>query len=255
LCIVAQGAKTMLLGSEVYQYDSSRMLVVSVDLPVASQVTRASHAEPFLCLRLDIDPHKIAELILKVYPHGVPPVLDKRAAYIAPSNPSIVNAAARLVELMAHPADAELIAPLVIDEILIRLLRSSIGGRVAQIGLADSSVQRIALAVAWVHAHFAEPMNIEALAELVDMGISSFHQHFKTVTSMSPLQYQKVLRLQEARRLMMSTMMDAGMASRQVGDQSASQFTREYGRFFGSAPTRDIARLREQDLTAGDVAV
>jgi AraC-like DNA-binding protein len=255
LCIVAQGAKTMLLGSEVYQYDASRMLVVSVDLPVASQVTRASHAEPFLCLRLDLDPHKIAELILKVYPHGVPPVQDKRAAYIAPSNVSIVNAATRLVELMAHPADAELIAPLVIDEILIRLLRSPIGGRVAQIGLADSSVQRIAKAVAWVHAHFAEPMNVEALAELVDMGVSSFHQHFKTVTLMSPLQYQKVLRLQEARRLMMSTMMDAGTASRQVGYQSASQFTREYDRFFGSAPTRDIARLREQDLTTADVSV
>jgi AraC-like DNA-binding protein len=255
LCIVAQGAKTMLLGQDIYAYDVSRMLVVSVDVPVASQVTRASHAEPFLCFRLDLDPHKIAELVLKVYPHGVPPVQDKRAVYVAPSDARIVNAATRLVELMAQPRDAELIAPLVIDEILIRLLRSPIGSRVAQIGLAESSVQRIAKAVAWVHTHFSEPINVEALAELVDMSLSSFHQHFKSVTSMSPVQYQKVLRLQEARRLMMSTMMDAGTASRQVGYQSASQFTREYGRFFGSAPTKDIARLREQDVSTADVAV
>ncbi len=255
LCIVAQGAKTMLLGQDIYAYDVSRMLVVSVDVPVASQVMRASHAEPFLCFRLDLDPHKIAELVLKVYPHGVPPVQDKRAVYVAPSDARIVNAATRLVELMAQPRDAELIAPLVIDEILIRLLRSPIGSRVAQIGLAESSVQRIAKAVAWIHTHFSEPINVEALAELVDMSLSSFHQHFKSVTSMSPVQYQKVLRLQEARRLMLSTMMDAGVASRQVGYQSASQFTREYGRFFGSAPTRDMARLREQDVSTADVAV
>jgi AraC-like DNA-binding protein len=255
LCIVAQGAKTMLLGQDIYAYDVSRMLVVSVDVPVASQVTRASHAEPFLCFRLDLDPHKIAELVLKVYPHGVPAVQDKRAVYVAPSDDRIVNAATRLVELMAQPRDAELIAPLVIDEILIRLLRSPIGSRVAQIGLAESSVQRIAKAVAWIHTHFSEPINVEALAELMDMSLSSFHQHFKSVTSMSPVQYQKVLRLQEARRLMMSTMMDAGTASRQVGYLSASQFTREYGRFFGSAPTRDIARLREQDVSTADVVV
>ena len=244
----------MLLGQEVYEYDASRMLIFSVDLPVASQVTQASHAEPYLCFRLDLDPHKVAELVLKVYPYSVPPVQEKRAVYVAPSSASIVNAATRLVELMAQPGDAELLAPLVIDEILIRLLRSPIGGRVAQIGLAESSVHRIAKAVAWVRANFSEPMNVEALAELVDMSVSSFHQHFKSVTSMSPLQYQKALRLQEARRLMMSTMMDAGNASRQVGYLSASQFSREYHRYFGSAPTRDIARLREQGVPAADVA-
>jgi len=254
LCIVAQGAKSVLLGQEVYEYDASCMLIFSVDLPVASQVTRASHAEPFLGFRLDLDPHKVAELVLKVYPHGVPQVQEKRAVYVGRSSASIVNAATRLVELMAQPGDAELIAPLVIDEILIRLLRSPVGGRVAQIGLAESSVYRIAKAVAWVRANFSQPMNVEELAELVDMSVSSFHQHFKFVTSMSPLQYQKVLRLQEARRLMMSTMMDAGTASRQVGYLSASQFSREYGRFFGCAPTRDIARLREQGVTAADVS-
>jgi AraC-like DNA-binding protein len=252
LCIVAQGAKRMQLGHEAYAYDSSRMLVVSVELPVASQVTCASQAEPFLSFRLDLDPTRIAELVLKVFPHGVPQVQQKRAVYVAPSSASIINAVVRLVDLMAQPQDAELIAPLVIDEILIRLLRSSIGGRVAQIGLAESSMQRIAKAVDWVRANYSQPMHVEALADLVDMSVSSFHQHFKAVTSMSPLQFQKVLRLQEARRLMVSTMIDAGTASRQVGYLSASQFSREYSRFFGSAPGRDIARLREQSFTRQD---
>ncbi|HME42759.1 MAG TPA: AraC family transcriptional regulator, partial [Syntrophorhabdales bacterium] len=142
----------------------------------------------------------------------------------------------------------------VIDEILIRVLRSPIGVRVAQIGLADSGVHGVAKAVSWLRDNFSQPMKVEELAELAHMSISSFHQHFKSVTSMSPLQYQKVVRLQEARRLMLSAMMDANAASRQVGYLSASQFSREYGRFFGSAPTRDIARLREQGLTAADVS-
>lgn len=146
---------------------------------------------------------------------------------------------------MAEPGEAELLGPLVIDEILIRLLRSPIGSRVAQIGLKDSGVQGIAKAVSWLRANFSKPMKVEELAGLANMSVSSFHQHFKAVTSMSPLQFQKALRLQEARRLMLSTMTDAGTASWKVGYQSASQFSREYSRFFGSAPTRDIARMRE----------
>ena len=147
---------------------------------------------------------------------------------------------------MAHPAEAELLAPLAVDEILLRLLLSPIGPRVAQIGQQESSVQRVAKAVSWVREHFAEPMTLEALADLVHMSVSSFHQHFKAVTAMTPLQYQKVLRLQEARRLMLSRMLDAGSAARQVGYLSASQFSREYTRLFGNAPTRDVATLRQE---------
>jgi AraC-like DNA-binding protein len=245
LCIVAQGAKSVLLGQEVYEYDASRMLVYSVDLPVAAQVTRASPSEPYLSFKLDLDPHKIAELVLKVYPHGLPRVLETRAVYVSPINLGIVNAATRLLELMAQPGEAELLAPLVVEEILIRLLRSPIGVRVAQIGLTESSVHGVAKAVSWLRANFSQAIKIEELAKLAHMSVSSFHQHFKAVTSMSPLQFQKVLRLQEARRLMLSTMVDAGTASWRVGYQSASQFSREYGRFFGRAPTRDIASLRE----------
>ncbi|MDQ5851673.1 MAG: AraC family transcriptional regulator [Chloroflexota bacterium] len=254
LCLVAQGAKSILLGQEAYAYDASRMLVASVDLPVAAQVTRASPAEPYLAFRLDLDHSKIAALVVKVFPYGVPQVQDKRAMYVARSSPSIVDAATRLLELMAQPGDAELLAPLVIDEILIRLLRSSIGSRVAQLGLAESSVHRIGKAVDWVRAHYAESMNVAALAASVHMSVSSFHQHFKAVTSMSPLQYQKVLRLQEARRLMLSTMMDVGTASRHVGYLSASQFSRDYSRCFGTAPTRDIARLHDQSVPGADVS-
>jgi AraC-like DNA-binding protein len=251
LCIVAQGAKSVMLGQEVYEYDASRMIAFSIDLPVTVQVTRASYSEPYLCFRLDLDPQKIAELVLKVYPHGLPRVHESRGVYVGQVSMSIVKAATRLLELMAEPGDAELLAPLVIEEILIRLLRSPMGVRVAQIGLAESNVNGIAKAVSWLRSNFSQPMKVEKLAELAHMSVSSFHQHFKFVTSMSPLQYQKVLRLQEARRLMLSTMMDAGTASSHVGYLSASQFSREYSRLFGSAPTKDIARLREystQDL-------
>ena len=188
----------------------------------------------------------MAELALKVFPHGVPDPKDNRGIFVGEATTAIVDAAARLVELMADPADAELLAPLAIDEILIRLLRSAIGPRIAQIGRQESGVQRVAKAVSWVRSNFAQPMAVEALADLAHMSPSSFHQHFKSVTSMSPLQYQKVLRLNEARRLMLARMLDAGSAGREVGYLSASQFSREYTRLFGSAPTRDVARLRQE---------
>ncbi len=253
LCVVAQGAKTIFLGDETFSYDASRMLVFSVDMPVSGQVTQASPAEPFLCLKLDLDPARIADLMLKVYPNGLPQVQKNLAVYAAPSEPAIISAAVRLVELMAQAEDVELIAPLVVDEILIRLLRSPIGARVAQIGQEDSRLQRVAKAVTWVRAHYDRPLDVERLAGMVNMSVSAFHQHFKAVTSMSPIQFQKVLRLHEARRLMLVRMMDAGSACRQVGYLSASQFSREYGRFFGSAPTKDIARLREVGMTSAEV--
>jgi len=248
LCVVAQGAKIVMLGQEVYEYDASRMLVYSVDLPIAARVVRASRTEPYLGFKLELDPYKVAELALKVFPDGVPK-RSNRGLCLVEATDDIIDAVVRLLGLMAQPGDADLLAPLVVDEILIRLLRSPLGGRVAQIGHAGSRVPRMAKAIAWIRANFSQPMSVQALADLVHMSVSSFHQHFKAVTSMSPLQYQKVLRLQEARRLMLSGVMDAGTASRQVGYLSASQFSREYGRLFGSAPTKDVARLREQGIT------
>jgi AraC-like DNA-binding protein len=244
LCIVAQGAKRVLLGQEAFDYDGSHMLVATVDVPVAAQITKASPSKPFLCLKLELDPQRIADLVLKVYPNGLPQVQKDRAVYVSEIDPAIIEAAARLMALMSQSEDTELLASLVKDEILIRLLRSPVGARVAQVGQEESRVQRVAKAVSWVQTNYDQPLDVERLAVMVHMSVSSFHQHFKEVTSMSPLQFQKALRLQEARRLMLSKMMDAGSASRQVGYLSASQFTREYGRYFGHPPTRDIAQLR-----------
>jgi transcriptional regulator GlxA family with amidase domain len=173
----------------------------------------------------------------------VPKPSDTRGLYVGDATDDIIDAVTRLLNLMARAEDADLLGPLVVDEILIRLLRTPIGTRVAQIGQPNSGVQRVAEAVAWIRAHFAQPVTVEEMAGSVRMSVSSFHQRFKAVTSMSPLQYQKVLRLHEARRLMLFQRMDASDACRRVGYLSPSQFSREYGRFFGSAPTRDVARL------------
>lgn len=248
LLIVVQGAKAVTVGQEVYQFGRSHMLMLPVALPVALQTTLASPVEPFLCVKLDIDPQKIAELVLKVYPRGLPPVRQRSPGYITSAGVSIVNAVRRLMECLPNPDDAELLAPLVVDEILIRLLRSPIGIHVAEMGFANSGVQRVAKAIAWLRDNFSQQMKVADLAELVHMSVSSFHEHFKSVTSMSPLQYQKVLRLQEARRLMLSRQMDADAttACRLVGYVSDSQFSRDYSRFFGSPPRKDMARLRQQ---------
>ena len=252
LCVAAQGAKVVMLGREVLEYDPAHLLVFAVDLPVSSQVTRANRKDPYLGFVMDLDPARVGELAARVYPRGVPKASDNRGLYVGRSTDDIVDAVTRLLDLMAQPEDADLLGPLVVDEILIRLLRTPIGNRVAQIGHTKSGVQRIAEAVTWIRTHFAQPVTVEEMAASVHMSASSFHQRFKAVTSMSPLQYQKVLRLHEARRLMLFQTMDASDACHRVGYLSASQFSREYGRFFGSAPTRDIARLREEGFAPSD---
>jgi AraC-like DNA-binding protein len=246
LCVVAQGAKVMMIGSHVLEYDAARMLVFAVDLPVSGQVTRASRRDPFLGFRLDLVPARVAELAARVYPHGAPRPTDNRGLYVGEATDGIIEAVTRLLDLMVRAEDAELLGPLVIDEILIRLLRTSIGARVAQIGEPKSGVHRVAAAVAWIRTHFAQPVTVEEMAASVHMSASSFHQRFKAVTTMSPLQYQKALRLHEARRLMLFQRMDVNDACHRVGYLSPSQFSREYARFFGSAPARDITRLRDE---------
>lgn len=248
VCIVAQGRKSIGIGDSVYEYGAAQVAVFSIDVPVAAQITRATPAEPYLTLRIALDPEKVRTMAAKVFPHGAPRPSESRAVYIGDADAPIVDAAVRLLRLMAQPAEAELLAPLAIDEILIRLLRGPLGARVAQIGQAESSLRRVARAVSWLRANYDQPAKMEELARLVNASVSSFHRQFKATTSMSPLQYQKALRLQEARRLMLMTMLDAGTASRRVGYLSASQFSREYARFFGSAPTKDVLRLREASL-------
>lgn len=246
VCIVAQGAKRVYLGTEMFEYNQNRLLLCSVDLPVAAEVVKASHAAPYLGLILDFDVQRLSELAFKVFPKGLPPVRENRGVSLGEATGDLVNAATRLLGVMGDERDLELLAPMVMDEILIRLLRSPVGGRVAQLAQAESHLVRVARAVDWVRTHFDEPMNVEALAELVHMSPSSFHAHFKAVTNQTPVQFQKSLRLREARRLMLNARLDVTTASRRVGYVSASQFIREYGRLFGNAPARDIALLREQ---------
>lgn len=246
LCLIADGAKTITVGDQVHHYDASRALVVSVSLPIAAAVTRATGAKPYLAVRLDLDPRRIADLVLKVYPHGLPPMPQHSGAFVTSVDLKIVDAVTRLMECLSQSGDMDLLAPLMIDEILIRLLRSANGPRVAQMGLVDSGVDRVAKATAWLRANFARPMRVEDLAELVHMSVSSFHEHFKSVTSMSPLQYQKMLRLQEARRLMLSTAMEAGTTAQLVGYASTSHFSRDYSRLFGRPPAQDVARIRQE---------
>jgi AraC-like DNA-binding protein len=246
LCVAAQGAKVIMLGREVLVYDPAHLLVFAVGLPVSSQVTRASFRDPYLGVTLEIDPDRLRHLAARVYPRGIPKVSDDRGLYAGAPTDGIIEAVIRLLDLMTQPEDAALLGPLAIDEILIRLLRTSIGHRVAQIGHARSGVQRIADAVDQIRATFAQPTTVDQMAASAHMSTSSFHQRFKAVTSMSPLQYQKVLRLQEARRLMLFQDLDANAACQRVGYLSPSQFSREYGRFFGHPPLKDVARLRQE---------
>ncbi len=249
-CIVVGGAKTVMIGDELYEYAAGAVAVYSIDLPLAWQVTRASHSDPYLTLKIDLNPERIVQLAARVFPHGAPQPRETRALYVGDADAHLIDAATRLMELMGRPPEAELIAPLVIDEILIRLLRSPMGSRIAQLGQAESSLHRIATAVAWLRENFDQVVDVDELARRVNMSGSNFHRQFKAVTSMSPLQFQKALRLQEARRLMLTTMLEAGAAGRRVGYMSASQFTREYARFFGTPPTKDVQRLRQQGVAA-----
>jgi AraC-like DNA-binding protein len=236
LCLVAQGAKALMLGNEVYEYDHARMLVFVVDLPVSGQVIRASRREPYLGFR-------VAELAARVFPRGIPKPADNRGLFVGRATDDIIDAVTRLLTLVAKPEDADLLGPLTVDEIIIRLLRTPIGARVAQIGEPKSGVHRMSEAIAWIRTHFAQPVTVDEMAATVRMSASSFHERFKAVTSMSPLQYQKVLRLHEARRLMLFQKLDATDACHRVGYVSPSQFSREYARFFGRAPMKDIAWL------------
>ncbi len=249
VCIAAQGAKVVMVGRDVVEYDPAHVLILAVNLPVSSQVIRASRKDPYLGFVLDLDPARVAELATRVFPHGLRKASDVHGLYVGHSTDGLVDAVTRLLDLMADPEEAEMLGPLVVDEIVIRLLRTAVGPRVAQIGQPKSGVQRIGDAVGWIREHFAQPVTVDEMAASVHMSASTFHERFKAVTSLSPLQYQKVLRLHEARRLMLFQKVDASDASHRVGYLSPSQFSREYARFFGSAPSRDVARVREEGFS------
>lgn len=249
LCVIAQGTKRVLLGDEVYVYDTSHYLVFAQNLPVAGQVADVSPETPHLALRLDFDVKDIASLALELG------LMDKQAGramergiFTGQLSTKLLEPLLRLTALLESPDDIPALAPLAIREILYRLLKSPDGWRLAQLGMADSHGQRVARAIKLLRQGFDRPLPLEELAREAHLSVSALHHHFKAATAMSPLQYQKQLRLQEARRIMLGEHVDAATAGHRVGYESQSQFNREYGRFFGAPPARDIKRLREQGL-------
>lgn len=244
LCLIVQGAKRVLLGEEAYDYAAGHLVVASVDLPVAGQIVEASPETPYLCFVLKLSPATIAELVTQAESAQAPLPPPSRGLVLEPSSPELLDAAIRLVKLLDTPHDIPLLAPLIEREILYRVLCSPQGGMLRHIGIADSQGQRVAKAIHWLRRHYDQPLRIDHIAREVHMSPSALHHHFKAVTAMSPLQYQKQLRLQEARRLMLSEVMDAASAGHRVGYESPSQFSREYSRMFGAPPLRDIERLR-----------
>lgn len=246
ICIVGQGTKRVSLAQKSYQYDESSMVIYSTEVPIKAKIINASKEKPFLCVVLHIDPTKLIDLILKVFPNGIPKKARTKAIYIGDSDPKIVKSCIRILELIIQEESADLLVPLMIEEVLIRLLRSPYGICVAQIGLADSAAFKISRAISWIKDNAFNPIKIEQLAEIAHMSPSSFHSHFKTITAMSPLQFQKNFRLQSARSLMIQEMMDVSRACMTVGYSSVSQFSREYSRLFNISPSKDISRYREE---------
>jgi AraC-like DNA-binding protein len=241
LCLVAQGRKQVSMGERTFTYLPGRFVIVSVEVPVIGHVVEASPAEPYLCFVLRLDPVLIGELAMQVPAAGPDSPLGLR---LTEAGPDLVDAACRLLGLLADPAAIPVLAPLAEREILYRLLAGPFGGTLRQIVAGHGRVAQVARAIAWIRQHFADPFRIEALAGSVGMSASTLHEHFRAVTAMSPLQYQKQLRLQEARRLMLASGLDAATAAFRVGYESPSHFSREYRRLFGEPPARDVQRLR-----------
>ncbi|MCG7209171.1 AraC family transcriptional regulator [Streptomyces arenae] len=253
LALVAQGAKRLTLGGRIYDYEVGQYLVVSVDLPVSGHCTRATPDRPFLGFGLRIRPARLAALLLE---SGTGPRAgtgrrrtdDLPALAVGDASADLLDAVVRMVRLLDRPADIPVLAPMVEREILWRLITGEQGALVRQIGLADSRLTQISRAVRFIREHYTEPLRVEDLARLSGMSASPFHRHFRAVTAMTPIQYQKHIRLQEARLRLMSSTDDIADVGYAVGYDSASQFSREYRRQFGRPPGADAARLRNAEV-------
>lgn len=246
ICLVAQGAKRVQLGDDSFVYDASHYLITSVHLPTVVQIIDASPEKPYLGLRLTFDQNEISQLMADS--QLPPPRTQKSSRGMATGEVtlSLLNAFQRLVDLLGNEQDIPILAPVIQREILYRLLVGDQGARLRQIAAAGSQSQQIAQAIEWLKGNFDQQLRIDDLAKKASMSTSTFHHHFRSMTALSPLQYLKQLRLQEARRLMLTEHLDAATASFQVGYESPSQFSREYSRLYGAPPLRDITNLRQQ---------
>lgn len=243
VCIVAQGSKQVVVGNATLNYDAGRYLISSVDLPVSGRVTSATPEHPYLALGLELDPKLLATVLLEL-PKSREETNLSRGVAVSPNFPELLQAFVRLVQLLDSPADIAPLAPLITREILYRLLTGEQAIMLRQIALGESRLPQVLRVIEWIRQNYAKPLHIATLAHLASMSPASLHRQFKAVTAMSPLQYQKQIRLQEARHIMVSTDADAASAGYAVGYGSPSQFSREYHRMFGTPPRRHTTQVR-----------
>jgi AraC-like DNA-binding protein len=243
LCIIVQGRKRVMVADKLFEYDAAKYLIASVALPMSGEICEASPRAPYLALSLTLDPVMLAAMLIET-PGCVDTGEPAAGLAISPMEADLFDPVARLLRLLDRPGDIAMLAPLAECEIVYRLLQGEQGRMLRQIALADSRLSKISRAIGWIRGNYAEPLRIETLARVAGMSPSSLHRHFKSITNMSPLQFQKQIRLQEARRLLLARRTDACRVGFAVGYESTSQFSREYNRLFGSPPARDAARLR-----------
>lgn len=244
-CVIAQGSKEVLLGDSRYQYDPYHYLLATIELPSLSRVLEVSEERPYLSLRLELAPALVGAVMMEASHVAPPRNVDVRAINVSPLDVNLLDATVRLVRLLDSPAEASILMPLITREIIYRLLIGDQSGRFRHIAVLGGFTPHIASAIQRLRQDFDQPLRIEQLAGELGMSVSSFHHQFKSVTAMSPLQFQKQLRLQEARRLMLGEDLDATSAAYRVGYNDASHFNREYKSVFGVPPMRDVQRLRE----------
>ena len=243
--VIAQGSKEVFLGDDRFQYDPMHYLLATAELPVVSQIIDASPERPYLSLRIDLDPTLVGSVMVESGHVAARSHTAVRAIDVSPLDVSLLDAAVRLARLVDTPAQAPFLQPLIAREIVYRLLMGEQGDRLRHIALQGGHAHRITRAIEWLRQEFDQPLRIDDLARELGMSVSSFHHHFKAVTAMSPLQYQKQIRLQGARQLVLGEGLDAASAGYRVGYNDASHFSREYKRLFGLPPLRDVERLRE----------
>lgn len=243
--LVVQGAKSLRLGDELFSYGVGDYLVTSIDLPVASRVTEASARTPHLGLGMAINPDRLKQVIDRIgLTRRTLDVDDMRGVAVNTAQPDLLDASVRMLGLLDRPDDIPVMAPLIEQEILYRLLTGPFGPRLMQIAMTETPSNKIAQAIGWLRENFTQPLSVAELAARVAMSVSSLHHHFKVVTAMTPMQYQKQLRLHEARRLMLMELVNVGTAGYRVGYQSPSQFSREYSRMYGLSPLRDVGAVQ-----------
>lgn len=243
ICLIGQGRKRLFLGEDAFVYDSHTFLITSIELPVVSQIIEASADKPYLGLTMELDLKVISQMMLD---HPVPQSRssDSRLGVaVSDLSTDLLSAVQRLLDLLDHPADIPALAPLIRQEIYYRLLQSDQGPRLRNIISSGHHSHQIARVIDWLKVHFKHPVKIETLASDAGLSVSAFHSHFRAMTAMTPLQFIKKIRLNEARRLMLAEQLEASQAAYEVGYESPSQFSREYSRMFGAPPMKDIKQL------------